>query len=283
MKFDPKLKYGDKLTNEEMREIFQCGNMGGMRRSRKNGTLVIISDETKGLYRDEWKDGVLHYTGMGKTGDQKLEGNQNITLYNSRTNGVEVHLFEVEERAVYTYTGVVELASVPYQDEQLDVNGNMRKVWIFPLKLSDTSENNVKADSLERFVKKLSNAELVKKIKNSSSKKVTEVERQEYYRDPNLKEYVKRIADGKCQCCSGPAPFDDKVGNPYLEEHHVRPLASGGSDTIDNVVALCPNCHRRVHILQDKKDIMKLERQAKMNAREMARRQMSYIKALVKE
>ena len=105
MVFDPGISIGAELTNEEMRTLFRCGNMGGMRRSKQTGTLVIISDDTKGLYRDVWKNGVLHYTGMGKVGDQVLEGNQNGTLFYSDTNGVEVHLFEVLEKAVYTYRG----------------------------------------------------------------------------------------------------------------------------------------------------------------------------------
>jgi 5-methylcytosine-specific restriction enzyme A len=44
-----------------------------------------------------------------------------------------------------------------------------------------------------------------------------------------------------------PAPFEMAEGIPYLEVHHVKPLAIGGSDTIMNAVALCPNCHRRAH------------------------------------
>ena len=31
------------------------------------------------------------------------------------------------------------------------------------------------------------------------------------------------------------------------------------NDTIDNVVALCPNCHRKMHELNDKDDIKKLK------------------------
>ena len=41
--FDPGIKVGTELTNEKMRKLFKCGNMGGMRRSKETGTLVIIS------------------------------------------------------------------------------------------------------------------------------------------------------------------------------------------------------------------------------------------------
>lgn len=35
--------------------------------------------------------------------------------------------------------------------------------------------------------------------------------------------------------------------HPTLEVHHLRRLADGGSDTVANAVALCPNCHREIH------------------------------------
>jgi 5-methylcytosine-specific restriction endonuclease McrA len=61
-------------------------------------------------------------------------------------------------------------------------------------------------------------------------------------------------ADGKCEYCQCPAPFRDACGLPFLEVHHVRPLAEGGSDTVDNAVALCPNCHRAAHHAKDRRD-----------------------------
>jgi len=32
-----------------------------------------------------------------------------------------------------------------------------------------------------------------------------------------------------------------------LEVHHKVPLAEGGDDTVENAIALCPNCHRHAH------------------------------------
>ncbi|THE64894.1 HNH endonuclease [Salinadaptatus halalkaliphilus] len=54
-------------------------------------------------------------------------------------------------------------------------------------------------------------------------------------------------ADGVCQGCDEPAPFTDTDGEPFLEVHHLQRRSDGGPDHPDNVVALCPNCHRRVH------------------------------------
>ncbi|WP_027702080.1 HNH endonuclease [Metaclostridioides mangenotii] len=42
---------------------------------------------------------------------------------------------------------------------------------------------------------------------------------------------------------------------PYLDVHHIIWLSKGGNDDIDNTVALCPNCHKKMHIFNLDKDI----------------------------
>lgn len=73
-----------------------------------------------------------------------------------------------------------------------------------------------------------------------------------YVRDPAVKAWVLQAASGKCEGCGEAAPFIGQDGMPYLEVHHVMPLASNGSDTPTNAVALCPNCHRRCHYSRDR-------------------------------
>lgn len=68
-----------------------------------------------------------------------------------------------------------------------------------------------------------------------------------FVRDPNVIAWVLEQAAGSCEACSEKAPFQREDGEPYLEVHHVRPLAEGGPDTVDNAVACCPNCHRHLH------------------------------------
>ncbi len=73
-----------------------------------------------------------------------------------------------------------------------------------------------------------------------------------YMRDPAVKAWVLAEANGACEGCDLPAPFLGGDGLPYLEVHHVLPLASYGSDRISNAAALCPNCHRRCHLSTDR-------------------------------
>ena len=79
-----------------------------------------------------------------------------------------------------------------------------------------------------------------------------------YTRNRYISEYAKRRAKGICQLCGNPAPFLDETGKPFLETHHVIWLADGGTDSIENTVALCPNCHRKMHTLNLESDIQKL-------------------------
>lgn len=81
-------------------------------------------------------------------------------------------------------------------------------------------------------------------------RKVTQI-----YRDPYISTYAKRRANGICQLCKIRAPFNSSDGTPYLESHHVVWLSAGGADSIDNIVALCPNCHKKMHIINDIKDV----------------------------
>ncbi|MHC8352432.1 HNH endonuclease [Pseudomonas sp. RT4P38] len=78
-----------------------------------------------------------------------------------------------------------------------------------------------------------------------------------YVRDPEVRAWVRNDAEGHCEGCGEPAPFQ-KLGLPFLEVHHVKPLAEKGSDRISNAVALCPNCHRSCHHSDEKTEFTAL-------------------------
>jgi 5-methylcytosine-specific restriction protein A len=109
---------GDELSNDDLVRRFAVGNSGGMRKSNCHGVLLLITNRVESLYEDQWQGDVLHYTGMGQTGDQDLAWAQNRTLAESPRTGVAVHLFEVFHAQRYTYQGAVELADAPYRAKQ---------------------------------------------------------------------------------------------------------------------------------------------------------------------
>ena len=51
----------------------------------------------------------------------------------------------------------------------------------------------------------------------------------QYQRDAAVKAWVLQQANGECEACGQPAPFNDSNGQPFLEVHHVRQLADNCS------------------------------------------------------
>lgn len=69
-----------------------------------------------------------------------------------------------------------------------------------------------------------------------------------YKRNPDVVAEVLLRSNGKCEKCNKPAPFKRKKDKtPYLEVHHIEQLSNNGDDTVENSIALCPNCHREAH------------------------------------
>ncbi len=266
-----KIHQGQILLNNELCEIFECSPQGGMRRSHETNSLILVSNHVKSIYDDKWKGDILHYTGMGSKGDQSLSFMQNRTLSESGSSNVEIHLFEVFEEKEYFYQGQVKLKSKPYQERQTDENGDSRSVWMFPLELINNSPARIDFKTIESLgsVKKKKTSKIApnrlkemveNQPKSTPSKRTTTSET--YERDEKVVRYALLRSDGFCELCDKPAPFKKKDGSPFLEVHHIDFLSNGGDDSIDNVSALCPNCHRKMHALAIQSDISKLKSKA---------------------
>lgn len=73
-------------------------------------------------------------------------------------------------------------------------------------------------------------------------------------RSAEVRRKVLDRANGLCECC-GEAGFKMANGAIYLETHHVIPLGEGGPDIEWNVVAICPNDHRRAHYAVERDEL----------------------------
>lgn len=72
-----------------------------------------------------------------------------------------------------------------------------------------------------------------------------------YSRDKKVSDWVIDHAGGTCELCETAGPFRDAGNRLFLEAHHIHFLSNGGPDVVENVVALCPNCHRKCHYSKD--------------------------------
>ena len=85
-----------------------------------------------------------------------------------------------------------------------------------------------------------------------------------YERCPKVRAYVLKRADGNCEWC-GARGFTTASGSIYLETHHVQPLSEDGPDSVENVIAVCPNDHREAHHGKNR-DQIKVEMLSKLTA-----------------
>jgi hypothetical protein len=67
-------------------------------------------------------------------------------------------------------------------------------------------------------------------------------------REPLVVAIARLRAQWACEVpgCAHPL-FTDENGMPFVEVHHIVPLAAGGSDRIENVACVCPSHHREAH------------------------------------
>lgn len=116
------------------------------------------------------------------------------------------------------------------------------------ISIFEPTADNEKLDRVVSALKKLEIEKPMGFIKPKQSSVTTVA----YLRDPLVKAWGLNNANGVCEACSSPAPFNRPDGSPYLEVHHLLPLSEGGEDTTVNALAVCPNCHRRLHYGTDK-------------------------------
>jgi 5-methylcytosine-specific restriction enzyme A len=224
----------------------------------KNHPIVIIFTGPSGHaygYEDGFReDGLFWYTGEGQVGDMLMRaGNKAILEHEVR--GKALHIFEIVRKGFVRCVGEARYADHEFRSGP-DRNGDPRKAIVFGLEMLTDEEPPEVVDAQRpsrKEPKKLWQASLEALRKRAldagpgASETKKERLRRVRQRSAAVRVYVLRRADGRCEGCGSPAPFNTPSGRPYLEPHHIRRLADGGPDHPRWVIALCPNCHREVH------------------------------------
>jgi 5-methylcytosine-specific restriction protein A len=76
-------------------------------------------------------------------------------------------------------------------------------------------------------------------------------------RDPSVRRKVLDRARGVCELTGTPG-FPMENGGIYLETHHIIPLAEGGPDAVENVIALTATAHRQAHYAENRSELREL-------------------------
>ena len=86
--------------------------------------------------------------------------------------------------------------------------------------------------------------ELAQKALQDRSRDYVEVNGKRIKRKTILVAFVKERDNHTCKACG--FTFKKKDGENYVEVAHIKPLSEGGPDDPENMVALCPNCHKKL-------------------------------------
>ena len=115
--------------------------------------------------------------------------------------------------------------------------------WLKDEKFADFEDNDLSLE--QENLKILAQAE--NDEKDSVKREITVEVRINF--PTQLKREILQRANGRCenQNCKNPQPFIDKKGEIFLEIHHKIPYSECKKHTLENCIALCPNCHRREH------------------------------------
>lgn len=86
-----------------------------------------------------------------------------------------------------------------------------------------------------------------------------------YKTNPRIAKTALSIANYTCLINKEHTTFISKLGKPYMEAHHLIPMAfqkdfSINIDRVENIVSLCPICHSAVHLGNDSVRIEVLKR-----------------------
>jgi len=131
-----------------------------------------------------------------------------------------------------------------------------------------TSERNLKINNLaiklqEKSLSFDEKREIIENWKNENYSSETDDEI--LFSSQNMKEFSKKNGNYLCEYDNKHITFNAKSNNKnYVEAHHLVPFSERNRfdvsiDVTENIVCLCPNCHKKIHLAVDteRKDFIK--------------------------
>ncbi|MFX1284514.1 MAG: HNH endonuclease [Promethearchaeota archaeon] len=255
---------GKFYLNDEIHNLMKVSPQGGIRVSTSpkyhpNGHIVIcVKPKAETIYIDHFDEtGNFHCTGEGQAGNQSLtKGNK--AIYESKQSGKLIFLFKKHnEGGKWEFMGQMGFNDF-YTSQQPDKDGNIRLVYVFILELYQYPLERLKIPEIYREVEetdiKYSIEELNKLIlqENEKMKKFKprmrirkERTKIEYQRSVNLFSLLKKKYQN-CQICDK-RHFIKRNDELYSEVHHIIPYNISHDDSQENILVICPNCHRKLH------------------------------------
>ena len=241
--------------------IYRGQQYGGITTPAEHPYIFIFTGDAGGEYGyidDFDPNGTFKYTGEGQEGDMKM-AKGNLAIRDHQRNNKEILLFESTSQSFVRFLGYCNYV-FHHIEERPDRNGELRDAIVFHLDIVNNQNINTAQTLTSKVVEAPKAVYITKPSKGKTLQQLREIalsstpthaSTQEKIqsiqnRSTAIKLYAKKRANGICEGCEEIAPFETKSG-PYLEVHHLTRLADGGADLPQNVIALCPTCHRKAH------------------------------------
>jgi hypothetical protein len=137
------IKYRQKFaTRQDISDLIGGDARKGVAKSAKTQTISLFLNDAE-LYSDYFfekgNNKYCMYTGIGRIGHQDSVDNVmydlNMEIMTHKKNSRSLLLFE-RKNSVWVFMGVFELTET-HQNVQPDDNGNLRRVFVFHLKMID--------------------------------------------------------------------------------------------------------------------------------------------------
>ncbi len=230
--------------------------------SNRPECVIVTSGGKHGIssgYADKRNpDGTWDYVGQGSSGNQSkekyanrilIDRDRNVLLFTTREQSSAEYRISGTRSKLYKFEGLFDVLS----HEIVVANSGKREgdaLLLFKLVPADSIFTNATQDvqdvsepGKETDLSALKKAIITTPIGANVSLTLTQYRR----RSSDVRRYALIRANGICEKCNKPAPFETLNKQPYLEVHHILKLADDGPDLPQNVAAICPNCHREAH------------------------------------
>lgn len=235
---------------------------------REPGCLICTSggrhSKKVGYTDGAMPDGTWLYVGQGQSGDQSLDNAANaklaarersVLLFTTREPTSSEVAAQNSYGKLFTFRGSFNVAAVETFVPDVGPRSGDRLLRFVLVPALDSSTAQASAANQPADAVDLATLQhrLSQEFTSAASSRLSSVEYRK--RSAAVHRYAHRRAAGICEACHLPAPFLLDEGDPYLEVHHLRRLADDGPDAPSNVAAICPNCHRAVHLATNRRDI----------------------------
>lgn len=257
------LRIGDECNSTEISILSQTyinqagGILRAVLRGGSHGTIAKINIGGE-RYSNEWLEPGLSikFFIQARKGIFDVRYAANKLILDNPERDIFCFTREGDSRK-YTYQGIFRFVSISqdFKDDKDDKDDKKSLKWFRIDRafdwLTTTSEADLKIKLASDVSSSSSDTPEERRLRLDRAPRIPEKRlavTTVFTRNPDVIAEVLYRAQGVCEACNEYGPFVRRLdGSRYLEVHHKIPLAQGGEDSVENAVALCPNCHRKEH------------------------------------